>query len=538
MDITILGKTPISQKKPTGENINSDSIFNELQNEIAKLSKPSGGGPDWNKVQQMSIEILEKKSKHIVAASYLAVSLVRKDQFKGLLPGLILYKNLIETFWDNLYPPIKKEKQRKNAIDWWVDHMAQTLKSYPPPQSLDNKSEMTDCLAQIQEFFNSDKFQKGAPSLQKIKDVIADIPDASDEQTTSTQSQPEENRTIPEETTEPVKTPKPENVPQKPVSENKAQSPGSYVPPKPNQINTNDDFQKTIRSLTTSVRNIIQFKNDNITNPYIYWLSRFATWVGICELPGNFIPAPQETIINELNVLNEQKNWLKLLEFSESKVPNYPFWLDLNYYSALALSHMDDRYQDAHDIVCNETAFFVKRLYGIEKLCFQNQMPFASDLTKDWLNQITQVDVLKETENIPPVVTASADMDDSLQSTVEAARKKAENNQLEEAIQQLQQASRQSVSKKDIMLFRMVIAELLLHSSDPLLAEPHLEQILLDIDTYRLEEWDIDLTLKALNLVWSGFKNYKDTNNKERTKKILKKIAHIDPVLALKLGRK
>ena len=75
MDLSTLGKTPIHPENPTGSDARYDPDFEALQTEIDKLSSPSAtNGVDWKKVSDSAARILSKKSKDLMAASYLAIS--------------------------------------------------------------------------------------------------------------------------------------------------------------------------------------------------------------------------------------------------------------------------------------------------------------------------------------------------------------------------------------------------------------------------------------------------------------------------------
>jgi type VI secretion system protein VasJ len=67
------------------------------------------------------------------------------------------------------------------------------------------------------------------------------------------------------------------------------------------------------------------------------------------------------------------------------------------------------------------------------------------------------------------------------------------------------------------------------------LALPHLEAILCDIDLYRLEEWDPDLAVKGLRMVWSGFSTQSDESSRERAADVLNRLAKLDPAGVLSL---
>jgi type VI secretion system protein VasJ len=52
---------------------------------------------------------------------------------------------------------------------------------------------------------------------------------------------------------------------------------------------------------------------------------------------------------------------------------------------------------------------------------------------------------------------------------------------------------------------------------------------------YRLEEWDPDLALEGLKMIWVGFNSQKDKADKSKAMEILNRITRLDPAKALQL---
>src|SRR5205807_10415990 len=62
------------------------------------------GPPDWNPVLQNAVKALAEQSKDLEITAYLIEALLRKHGFAGLRDGFRLAHQLIEQFWDHLYP--------------------------------------------------------------------------------------------------------------------------------------------------------------------------------------------------------------------------------------------------------------------------------------------------------------------------------------------------------------------------------------------------------------------------------------------------
>ena len=83
----------------------------------------------------------------------------------------------------------------------------------------------------------------------------------------------------------------------------------------------------------------------------------------------------------------------------------------------------------------------------------------------------------------------------------------------------------------------MVLCQILLDSKNKKMALPHIEQVLNDIEKYRLETWDPELALKGLKVVWTGFRSLSDKAFEHNAAETLNRIAKLDPAEALRLNK-
>ena len=112
-----LGVVPISGTQPTGVNIRYDDEFELIEDELAKQGSLVDRGPvKWDKVAQAAINILSNKSKDLKVSCFLIRALYETDGFKGLAAGLRINQQLLENFWEQLYPA--KQRARVNAYEW------------------------------------------------------------------------------------------------------------------------------------------------------------------------------------------------------------------------------------------------------------------------------------------------------------------------------------------------------------------------------------------------------------------------------------
>ena len=83
----------------------------------------------------------------------------------------------------------------------------------------------------------------------------------------------------------------------------------------------------------------------------------------------------------------------------------------------------------------------------------------------------------------------------------------------------------------------MALCRMLTGSKRIDMALPHLDLILNDIETYRLESWDPPLALDGLKLVWTAYTSHSGSEAQRKAEAALSQIAKLDPAEALKLTK-
>ncbi|MFO0888040.1 MAG: type VI secretion system protein TssA [Isosphaeraceae bacterium] len=108
---------PIPGDKPAGDDLRSDNspvsdyyairdarkLASDSERRIDKGDE-NVDPPDWRPVLERATKALSQKTKDLELAAYLIESLVRLKGFAGLRDGYRLSRELVEQFWDGLYP--------------------------------------------------------------------------------------------------------------------------------------------------------------------------------------------------------------------------------------------------------------------------------------------------------------------------------------------------------------------------------------------------------------------------------------------------
>ena len=114
IDINVL-LAPVSGENPAGEDVRYSPVYEEIK-EARRADDSLALGDwqretktsDWDKVTTLAVQALAQQSKDLQIAVWLAEALIKTDGFPGLYTGLKIITGLLETYWENAYPPIEE----------------------------------------------------------------------------------------------------------------------------------------------------------------------------------------------------------------------------------------------------------------------------------------------------------------------------------------------------------------------------------------------------------------------------------------------
>lgn len=530
MEISELGRRPIAAGRPAGSDVRYAPNFDELQAELDKLSSPAAAGSlDWEKVVRLGAEILERHSKDLLVASYLAVALIHTRKQEGFALGLAVYLELVEGFWEELYPQKSRMRGRLRAVEWWIEKTEAALEQVRElswlPADLVPLMENLDRL----EGFLARNLQD-SPSLTPIRECL-DMHLA---------SAPEPGKA--EVPAELVREPGTEAACGVPGAAEEAgggapeeaeiPAPQKLAPQKsaapPDQAGAFDEALLSLGEASSSL-----WRRDP-ASPHPYRIRRQVSWHAVDELPQSSegrtrIPPPSSQEMNLLLGLAQGSDPEALLTAAEPRQTQFIFWIDLSRMVANALDLLGNRYRKAHDAVCQETAFLLHRLPGLEELSFSDGTPFATRETRNWLKRIA---LRPARPSLPDPHHALSAPEPGAEVVIEKKIRELEElvrmGQLVEAMEVVQQKLRTSSSRRENLLWRLSLSQMLVDLGQSRLALPHLEQVLEDIEGHGLKQYDPSLAMRGFRLAWIAFDGQEEQKFKDRALEILHQIGRFD----------
>jgi len=151
---------------------------------------------DWRKVENLASIILSQKAKDLAVASYLNVALVYNRQVDGLAIGLQIYRDLLENFWETLFPTKARMRGRVRTMEWWVEKMETALASLAPASfSTELFQKIKENFDQIDDFISQNVEEP--PALSPLRDYFRNIAETAVTQLAAEEKKVEEEKPSP-----------------------------------------------------------------------------------------------------------------------------------------------------------------------------------------------------------------------------------------------------------------------------------------------------------------------------------------------------
>lgn len=365
---------PISREKPAGEDPSYDDDFQQIREEVNKLS-----GADTDLICSLVEKLLSNTAKDIRVATYYIWARLQREGESGLADGLELLAGLLQRFSGNLHP--RRDRSRRSALEWLCSsRMLDSLSLYPEVVQTETLR-VAGALWQIEQTMIDDAANPLLGGLYQALESRLMQSGGLD-------------AVVPQNIAEHPKDPNPQSVP---------------------VLMTMTSGQE----LLSQARNLAKYLRDQpegwLASHHLMKSIRHDTLQQLPPLSaeGQTRVAPakpdQRALLKRLWL---QQSWQELLEQSDalfSRGANH-LWLDLQWYTHQAL--LKSGQEKVAAIIVNDLQGLLARLPGLETLSFNNGMPFADEVTLNWIQQ--QVTVSSESwqsTSSVDVATTSSDND-------------------------------------------------------------------------------------------------------------------------------
>ncbi|HGJ67452.1 TPA: type VI secretion system protein TssA, partial [bacterium] len=412
--------------------------------------------------------------------------------YKGLSIGLEICLNLMDKFWDTMFPPLKRIRGRSAAFIWLASRITPLIQEKAPSQNdaeaIQSSAITMEKLVQMidEKFGSNTPTNSETPNLLDLRKVL---------QGYALKFKAEEKK-----------------VEEKPKTET-TEKPAEQVQPKTTATTATTaptEFTSAVNAHQVIARACGYLRGLKPDDPIPYKLIRIIRWYPVESLPPAVngktqIPGILPQLVQGFQNLFNGGEWETLLRQSEANFSNSPFWFDLQRFIDRAMTELGPTYTNARQAVRVELATLIKRLPNILNLTFNNDIPFADDQTKMWI----EADVLASIASAQPT-TSQPDKKESEESSsegnideiVKEAKRIAVGGKLEDGISLLKKHLLTASLGREQFIWKLNIAKLCLDAGNPRLALPQLESLDEEIKKYSLEQWEPELATEAVKSLY------------------------------------
>jgi type VI secretion system protein VasJ len=536
-----IGKTPISGDHPAGTDIKNASSFESLEAELSKQESLAAETTDWKIVCRLGAEIIEKQSKDLLVSAYLTKGLLETEGYTGLAVGLQIINDIIECYWDDLYPPLKRIRARNAAMQWLAEKVGHIIESSEPKPADANAVLVANELLNSIGLLLDEKSGGSAPALLEIKRPLKNYRRAAEDHlkpkksAASTEIAPA--TAMPESA--PVKT---SQAAEKTSS--KATGPAKDLTSKLDNSTapaSENDAKSALRKIQEANRSVAGFLlNTSLQDPRSYRLNRIACWIMIEAAPPatdgkTQLQPPSADKVKQIHTFISAANHSELLKSIEPTLARAPFWLNGQRIVAEALAALGPDYDAARNVVTLELRNLLTRVPGITQLAFITGEPFADDQTLLWINN----EVLASSGDNHYSNNSSAEYSEALA----AAQTLLASKKLDEALEIFDQGILSANGEKDKFEWKLSLVELLKLSGKTEACCTVLTALEQDVDRMDLITWDPELASQVFERLYDCYtKLASATKNKQKfldqAEFALAKLCTVSPIQAVKIKEK
>ena len=363
---------PIPGDKAAGQCDEDSTGYIELDQLMRKYGTLHQNSIDWNRVNQLTEDILTQQGKHYRVLSHQITYWLIKQGSTGLKESLQLLDGFLQDYWVNGYPKpgttgVKYRRRQVQQILFRIDKQAPRILQTAPADSL------AGIQAAREQLGKTLKKRKIDPDLKQLDQHL---------KAQTAQLTPATETTTPLNTT--------------PNTQATAHS------------STPEDTRQTKRFL---LQHAEQLNQQQPTEPLGYQLRRHALWAEIQAAPPadkngtTELSAPPSDLIHHYQEqLANQNNTLELLQRIEQSITASPFWIQGSSL-AVNIAKQLEMPEVAHAIA-TATHAFIARVPALQHSYFRGGEPYINE---EDLAQLTPTETTPpSTATTPETITAVA----------------------------------------------------------------------------------------------------------------------------------
>ncbi len=531
-DISLLATSPIPGDSPGGVNVRLEPAFESIEQEIAKLDSFTTDDPvRWEDISATARQILQEQSKDFLVACFLTRSLCEADLLDGLHQGLQIGQGIAETFWDHAFPPKKRLRGRAQAFEWLVEKCHSMVENHTPGvNDLKRIQQVEDSLSALDELL-VEKMSDHAPNMAEFRQAFRRLRQGLEAE----QEKRSAANTAPKSQTSGATS-----VATSPSTGATSTTAANAAANAPTHVASDRDLMAVYRLCQDQLRNASQhLAAQNATDPEVFRINRFITWLGVNQLP----PATQNKTqlrpvskqkMDVFNSLYQEKRWPELIAELEPSLVKAPFWVTGQRMVAEALDELEA--EGALEHVRQGVRDFVKRLPDAVNLTFNDDTPFADEKTRQWVQQLGQAAAGGGAATGASLTVDTAEISKDWETALQEADALAREKKIREALELFQGGVSRSTSLREQALWRLSQAQFCFERGMLDLALPLLENLDQQLSQQGVGEWEPQVSKRVLDLLLRCYRQRDESEDgNRRIEQLHARLCRLDLALAFDL---
>jgi type VI secretion system protein VasJ len=518
---------PISSELPTGTLAIYEPDYELVKKQIDILSAPDPSSISWSTVMTHCGSLLQDKSKDLTLTSYYVVAKFEVDKFQGLEHGVELLAGILERYWENLFPELRRKRGRINALIWMLEKLEISLKKIPAV--VEDKESIQAILAntkKIEEILE-EKLEDMAPQLATVNRLLTSLlsglpkpmqqstSDAKIAEGESGKSNKPTHTQNDTQTAGAIKNTSPDLATSKLASATITDNKTAII-----KLASDSDALEIMRGVQKNLMKVAShYQSISLKDHRSYQLSRMASWLLVDEAPmhnGDGITpfsAPPKQQRDALDKKLSNKEFELLLRDAELQFIQNPYWLDSHRYSFMAMEGLGDDFSLAKRFIVDELKAFIARFPEILDLKFKNGVGFAGDDTLRWIMQFTS----QKAQADVSIRTAANDIGKELQKVVGEATVLAGKGKFKEGLVLFQNTLTDVVTERDRFMLHLQQAIYCFNADHLEIAVPQLEYLDAQSKKFSLQAWEPELVAELIRILLLSYVKLLENNKKTPT---------------------
>lgn len=536
---SILAEIPGDNPCGDGRAARYEPVYDEIDGEIGKLlSLDPEVFVDWGKVKILAAEFLTKHAIDLLVVCYFCHSMFVKHGYPGLIAGFATVNAMMEKYWDNLFPPVKRVAGRVAAIEWLGARLTADFKTRKPGKSdLKIIHVLADQLEKLEATMH-EKFTENSPDLAEVRREINKIV--------------QEQRRAEEEIKAAREKQKQQVEARAKQSESLAQlggMPAGGTGEAAGGASTSVSFESdaAVKDALNAVQGVYKniasyFRDKDLKDPRGYYFNRCAMWMTILELPPE---KNGKTLLREpgkaqaLAKAVEEGNADAVLKNVETALSSSRYWLGGNRLAWKALEKLGPAYEPCQAVVASMLGAVTAQYPALMTMKYATGNALVDDETKMWMDE-----VLAAGSGGDGASLGGGSGGEPWKAVYSEAKSMAVGGKFAEGLKLFKQGQASAGSKRNNFVWRIFQSRFTLEAGQLELAIGQLEALDHQAQDFGLDEWEPDLSVEVARLLLRCYSNYLKKLKKplpglsEKMEHLYRRICRLDINTALKIEDK